>query len=109
VKSGEASPASIGCFDFETGEKVMWSPGPASGVQEPNFAPLPGGKGGEAEGYLLTIVNRFEEGHSDLAILRANDVGAGPVCLLKMPVRVRATFHGMWVPEEVVQTGRYSG
>lgn len=61
----------------------------------------------EGEGYLLVIVNRLAENHSDLAILNASDIAAGPIALLTLPVRVRATFHGMWVCENTLTTGRY--
>jgi carotenoid cleavage dioxygenase len=74
-------------------------------VQEPNFVVRPGAA--EGEGYLLVIVNRFAANHSDLAILDARDVACGPIALLTLPVRVRSTFHGMWVPERAFITGRY--
>jgi carotenoid cleavage dioxygenase-like enzyme len=61
----------------------------------------------EGEGYLLAIVNRFAANLSDLAILNARDVSAGPVALLSLPVRVRSTFHGMCVSESALTTGRY--
>jgi carotenoid cleavage dioxygenase-like enzyme len=53
------------------------------------------------------IVNRLAENHSDLAILNASDIAAGPIALLTLPVRVRSTFHGMWVSERALTTGRY--
>jgi carotenoid cleavage dioxygenase len=56
---------------------------------------------------LLVIVNRLDANHSDLAILDALDVAAGPVATLRLPVRVRSTFHGTWVPAETLTTGRY--
>ena len=34
--------------------------------------------------------------------------GAGPVALLKMSLRVRSTFHGMFVPAQALRTGLYS-
>jgi carotenoid cleavage dioxygenase-like enzyme len=75
-------------------------------VQEPNFVVKPGAP--EGEGYLLVIVNRFAKNHSDLAILSARDIAAGPIALLTLPVRVRSTFHGMWVPESALIAGRYT-
>ena len=104
--AGDVVTANIGVFDFETRELQSWSPGATSGVQEPIFAPRTPDSP-EGDGYLLVIVNRFDEQHSDLAILDAQDVEKGPVALLKMPVRVRATFHGMWVPEGALETGLY--
>jgi carotenoid cleavage dioxygenase len=95
----------IGCIDHQTGMLTTWSPGEGCGVHEPNFVVKPGAP--EGEGYLLVIVNRFAANHSDLAILNARDIAAGPMALLSLPVRVRSTFHGMWVPESALTTGRY--
>jgi carotenoid cleavage dioxygenase-like enzyme len=75
-------------------------------VQEPNFVVGPGAA--EADGYLLALVNRFAANQSDLAILDARRIEDGPVALLRMPVRVRSTFHGMWVPESALTFGRYT-
>ena len=58
-----------------------------------------GGGGGEP--------NRFASNHSDLAVLDAQNIEAGPIALFKMPVRVKASFHGIWVPEETMTTGLY--
>ena len=62
----------------------------------------------EGEGYLLTIVNRLSENRSDLAILNAKRLADGPLAVLRLPVRVRSTFHGMWVPGAALETGRYA-
>ena len=61
----------------------------------------------EGDGWLLVIVSRVSQMRSDLAILDAKDLAAGPVALLKLPIRVRSTFHGTWVPEETLQSGQY--
>jgi carotenoid cleavage dioxygenase-like enzyme len=54
------------------------------------------------------LVNRLSQLRSDLAILDALRIEDGPVALVRMPTRVRATFHGMWVPGAALATGRYS-
>jgi carotenoid cleavage dioxygenase len=95
----------IGCFDHQSETFTAWEPG-ASGVHEPNFVVRPGAP--EGEGYLLTIVNRLAENRSDLAILNASRLADGPLAVLKLPVRVRSTFHGMWVPMKALETGRYA-
>ena len=38
----------------------------------------------------------------------AQNVEAGPVAIIKLPHRVRMTFHGMWVSQEALDNGRYS-
>ena len=37
-----------------------------------------------------------------LAILDAQDVAAGPVARIHLPVKVPFGFHGLWIPEEDV-------
>jgi len=106
AKVGDTVTANIARFDFETRQLETWSPGETSGVQEPIFVPR-APNSPEGDGYLLVIVNRFDAGHSDLAILDANNIARGPVALLKLGVRVRSTFHGMWVPEWSFKTGRF--
>jgi len=106
ARAGEMGMGAIGSFDHQTGEFSSWSPGEHCGVQEPNFVGRPGAA--EADGYLLALVNRFAENRSDLAILDARRVADGPLALLKLPLRVRSTFHGMWVPESALTSGRYT-
>jgi carotenoid cleavage dioxygenase len=96
----------VGHVDVASGALKIWKPGPASSVQEPQFVPRTPDSA-EGDGWLLVIVNRLDQGHSDLAVLDATDIEAGPVALFRMPVRVRSTFHGMWTPEETLRTGHY--
>jgi len=96
----------IGRFDHQTGALDVWNPGPGDGVQEPQFVPR-SPDAPEGDGWLLVPVSRVSEMRSDLAILDAQDLAAGPVALLKLPIRVRSTFHGTWVPEETLQSGQY--
>jgi carotenoid cleavage dioxygenase-like enzyme len=105
AKAGEMGLGAIGCIDHATGELVTWAPGEGSGVSEPNFVVRAGAP--EGQGYLLTLVNRYTANHSDLAVLDAQRVQDGPVALLRLPVRVRSTFHGMWVPESALSSGIY--
>ena len=60
------------------------------------------------DGYLLTVINRLAENHSDLAVLDARNVSAGPLALFRMPVRVRMAFHGTWVLAETFRTRSYA-
>jgi carotenoid cleavage dioxygenase len=105
--AGSVGMGAIGRIDHDTGVLTTWTPGPDSGVQEPVFvARAPGAP--EGDGYLLVLVNRLAQLRSDLAILDASRIEAGPVALIRIPTRVRATFHGMWVPQTTLATGRYS-
>jgi carotenoid cleavage dioxygenase len=99
--------SSVGRVDVTTGKWEVWAPGPASSVQEPQFVPRhPGAP--EGDGWLLVLVNRFAENRSDMVVLDAQNLAAGPVCVVKVPIRVRATFHGVWAPRRAMQTGLYA-
>jgi carotenoid cleavage dioxygenase-like enzyme len=104
--AGAVVLGAIGRFDHETGALETWSPGPDSGVQEPVFVPRTVGAA-EGDGYLLVLVNRLSQLRSELAILDAQRLKDGPVALVRLPTRVRSTFHGMWVPEDALASGRY--
>jgi carotenoid cleavage dioxygenase-like enzyme len=105
-RSGDMSLGAIGRYDHQTGELKTWEAGENSGVQEPLFVPRHQGAP-EGDGWLLAPVNRVAENRSDIAVLDATKPEAGPVALIKLPVRIRSTFHGMLVPEDALQTGRY--
>jgi len=99
--------SSIGRFEPHTGKLDVWSPGPGDSVQEAVFAPR-SPDSPEADGWLLVPVCRVSKMRSDLVILDARNLAAGPVATLKLPVRVRSTFHGTWVPEATLRSGRYA-
>jgi carotenoid cleavage dioxygenase-like enzyme len=103
--AGAVGMGSIGCFDHHTGSLSSWSPGPDSGVQEPIFVPR-SATAPEGDGYLLVLVNRLAQLRSELAILDAQRLADGPVALVRLPTRVRSTFHGMWVPAQALASAR---
>jgi carotenoid cleavage dioxygenase-like enzyme len=105
--AGAVGMGAIGRIDHQSGTLSTWSPGADSGVQEPVFVAR-GPGAAEGEGYLLVLVNRLAQLRSDLAILDAQRLEAGPLALVRMPTRVRSTFHGMWVPADTLASGRYS-
>lgn len=105
ARSKDGSSAT-GHIDLATGAFETWSPGPGDSVQECQFVPR-SPDSAEGDGWLLVPVSRVAQGRSDLVILDALDVAAGPVATVKLPVRVRSTFHGCWVPADARATGRY--
>jgi carotenoid cleavage dioxygenase len=88
-------PGGLVRYDSQTGAFDEWDPGPLRQSGEPFFV---SGAGGEGEGWLVTYVYDFSEDASDLVILDATDVAAGPVAEVRMPRRVPHGFHGVWVP-----------
>jgi carotenoid cleavage dioxygenase len=49
------------------------------------------------DGYLVTFVTDERDGRSEVQILDASDLGAGPVGRVLLPVRVPLGFHATWV------------
>jgi carotenoid cleavage dioxygenase-like enzyme len=106
VYRSQDGSSSIGRVDHHSGALQTWSPGPGCSVQECQFVPRTPDSA-EGDGWLILPVSRPALGRSDIAILDASNIEAGPVALLKVPVRIRATFHGCWVPDETLATGLY--
>ncbi|MEO6098041.1 MAG: carotenoid oxygenase family protein [Fibrobacteria bacterium] len=52
---------------------------------------------GEGEGYLLVLAYRGATGKSDLLILDAAAIDAGPIAEIRIPHRVPVGFHGCWL------------
>jgi carotenoid cleavage dioxygenase len=52
----------------------------------------------EDEGYLLTYVFDRTTDRTSLFILDASNVSAPPLAEVRLPFRVPAGFHGLWVP-----------
>ena len=84
-------------MDMQTGKADTWFAGDTSSTQEPVFAPKSAASA-EGEGYVIGVVNRRAEHRSDLVILDAMRMSAGPVATIKLPVRLKYGIHGNWVP-----------
>ncbi len=87
--------AGTGLIDYKTGDLHIWDPGPTRQSNEAFFVPAGSGEG---EGWLLTLVYDRGTDMSDLVILDALDIEAGPVAQIRLPRRVPHGFHGVWVP-----------
>jgi carotenoid cleavage dioxygenase len=85
----------IAHIDLKTGARRTYAFGAADGVSEPVFTPRGPNEG---EGWLLAVVFRGAENRSDLVVLDAEDVAAGPVAVAAVPRRVPYGFHGNWRP-----------
>jgi carotenoid cleavage dioxygenase-like enzyme len=71
---------------------------------EAPFAPRPGAEE-EDDGYLVSYVYDELEGRSEVEVLDARDVSAGPICRVRLPVRVPIGFHATWVPGQRLPGG----
>ncbi len=76
-------------------EATVWEPGDGVAGGEPLF--VPDGPG-EDDGWVLLFTYDKARDASDLVVLDASDVAAGPVARVRLPRRVPFGFHGCWVP-----------
>ena len=86
----------LGHFDAKSGAIEFYYSGPDSSPEEPCFIPRPGSTE-EGDGWLASVVGRRAENRTDLVLLDARNLSAGPVAVIQMPVRIHEGFHGIWV------------
>jgi len=92
----DAGPSGVRHVDLETGRRQAYELPPGDIASEPVFA----ARGpAEGEGWITTVVWRAAENRSDLLILEALDIEAGPVATVELPRRVPFGFHGQWLPQ----------
>jgi len=84
-------------LDMKTKERKIFDPGPSSFMSEAVFAPRPGSTE-EGDGYLLVPVFRAHENRSDVLLLDAMNISAGPLATIKLPFRMNPSFHGNFHP-----------
>lgn len=83
--------------DTDTGASQAHEWGPGRYGSESPFAPR-AGAAAEDDGYVVSFVHDEREGRSEVAVLRAADLAAGPVARVLLPQRVPLGFHACWVP-----------
>jgi len=82
-------------IDARTGAETRWAPGEQFESGEWFFVPLGDGEG---NGVVMTFVYDRATATSDLVLLDARDIAAGPLARVKIPQRVPHGFHAAWVP-----------
>lgn len=84
-------------YDTETGSSSSLTfPDGWYGSETP-FAPRHNGSGAEDDGYLVTFVSNEADGRSEVHVIDAADLEAGPLARIILPARVPAGFHATWV------------
>lgn len=83
--------------DFRTGARTRWDPGPARHSGEWLFVADPAGDADD-EGWLLAYVHDEATASTELVVLDATDIAAGPVATVALPQRVPYGFHAAWLP-----------
>jgi carotenoid cleavage dioxygenase-like enzyme len=92
----------LGHLDEETDKLDFFYAGPDSSPEEPCFVPRNAGAP-EGDGWLMTIVGRRAENRTDLVILDARNLSAGPVATIRFPCRVHEGFHGIWIGAQALR------
>ena len=82
-------------YDLGSGAATTWDYAPSQFGSEPVFAPRVGATS-EDDGYVIAFVTDAETGKSEVQVIDARDMAAGPVARVLLPVRVPAGFHGTW-------------
>jgi carotenoid cleavage dioxygenase len=83
-------------YDTATGTQDRHWFGPGRWGSEAPFAPRPGATA-EDDGYLVSFVHDQNDDRSEVSVLDAGDLGAGPLARVLLPRRVPAGFHATWV------------
>ncbi|MDB5431825.1 MAG: carotenoid oxygenase [Caulobacter sp.] len=83
-------------IDLTTGKRTDWAAGAGDSVSEPVFTPR-SIDAPEGEGWLLATVYRARDNVSEMVVLDAQNIAAGPVATARVPRRVPFGFHGNWV------------
>jgi carotenoid cleavage dioxygenase-like enzyme len=84
-------------YDLTNGESETICFGSRVTIGEAVFAPDPDGSA-EDDGWLLVHATDVDTMTTDLVVLDAHDITAGPVAKVHLPQRVPAGFHGNWMP-----------
>jgi carotenoid cleavage dioxygenase len=82
-------------LNVNTGAIDPWYGADDDSFQEPQFIPT---GPGETDGYVVLVVEKHAENRSDVVVFRADKIAAGPVCVIRMPLRLRGAVHGCWTP-----------
>jgi len=86
---------SVARWDHDLGQLDSWYSGPGSSVGEPIFIPE-SPDAPEGQGYIAATVQRLLEGRSELVVLDARNLAAGPLATIHPPFRLKNGVHGMW-------------
>lgn len=87
---------SLTYVDLETGKRETLRLPEGDVPGEPIFVPR-SPDAAEGDGWLIALVYRAAQDRSELIVLDAMDITAGPVAVAKVPRRVPFGFHGNWV------------
>ncbi|MGD1905757.1 MAG: carotenoid oxygenase family protein [Leptolyngbyaceae cyanobacterium] len=97
-ETGNAPLQALLKHDLETGTEQIWSEAPRGFMGEPIFVPRPGNTV-EDDGWVLCLTYNAARQCSDLIILDAQQIAAGPIARLKLSHHVPYGLHGSFVSD----------
>jgi carotenoid cleavage dioxygenase len=83
-------------FDLRTGATARYEYGEGRYGSEPQVARAVGAKT-EDDGYVISMVADMKADTSEILVLRADDIAAGPVARIILPERMGIGTHACWV------------
>jgi carotenoid cleavage dioxygenase len=86
-------------YDWQSAAFERYALAPGDQNSEPVFVPRRGART-EDDGWLLSCVYRHTTATSDLVVLDARDIAAGPIATVHLPTRIPAGFHGQWLDND---------
>lgn len=98
---GETLVSTLLKQDLEQGATEAYAYGPGRFGMEAVFVPRTPDSA-EDDGWLMTYVADLPNQATEVLVLHAQDVEAGPVARVHIPQRVPLGFHGNWVPDVVL-------
>ena len=96
----------LGCFDVRSGTVKSYCPGNTHTIQEPSFVPR-SATAAEGDGWLMAVVNDFEERRSELLIVDAPTMEA--VARVILPFRSSNQIHSLWADTTMLPMTQLSG
>jgi len=95
-----APPQGIAKLNVETGQSQVWMPESYEFCGEPMYAPKKGQDGEEDSGYIVSVLFNGQKQESELVILQATDIAAGPITRIPLGVAVPHGLFGCFAATE---------
>jgi all-trans-8'-apo-beta-carotenal 15,15'-oxygenase len=95
-----APPQGIIKLDLENNTQEYWLPEAYEFCGEPMYASREGGDNCEDGGYILSILYNGKDERSELVVLKAADIIAGPIARVPIGVAVPHGYHGCFAQED---------
>ena len=95
-----APPQGIRKFDCETGIPTTWMPQPYEYCGEPMYARRRDAGDAEDSGYILSVLLNGKTEQSELVILQASNIGAGPITRIPLGMAIPHGLHGCFADDD---------